>query len=408
MTYLNIKRISLFWEDELPPPGYHPWIDEHVLFSPDRPAFVLSTSGTTGRRKGVVQTTRRLTVNNMPSGSADDTFLLHSPIYHGQGFTGFLSAVLKGIRVEVHDKSALSGRAIWNRLAQGGLTILIGPTGLWLQLMEYFEEHIARLSPTEQGPYVSGAKSLRSAICAVTMPTISLKQFWKGLLGGTSLQVAYGSMETGAISITLQSPVYNLERSIGEAQPGVTIKLSEGDHGEMLVKTPSMFLGYLDQSARDIVDEQGFFKTGDIAHFQDGELILDGRAKTDFISTINSKVSILEVELSLQSLPYVTEACVLAIPDAAVRYRVGCLLRIRRGEYVNLERIREDLSSHLEAYKIPTVLRCLSDGESIPRTGTEKIIRFQTARNYFPQTSLGDTGSLPPDVESPSSSVQLG
>lgn len=78
------------------------------------------------------------------------------------------------------------------------------------------------------------------------------------------------------------------------------IKLSEGDHGEILFKSPFMFTqyvrpnllaritiqylhSYLDNEAatKAAFDEDGFFKTGDLAHRVGDEYVFDGRAATD-------------------------------------------------------------------------------------------------------------------------------
>lgn len=106
---------------------------------------------------------------------------------------------------------------------------------------------------------------------------------------------------------------------MGTPFPHVTMKLSEGDQGELLVKTPSMFLGYISlsmhrsvkQSANVIVgnitrylnspdatakrlDAEGFFKTGDLATLENGRFIFKGRANMDCLFTC-SRIALMKI-----------------------------------------------------------------------------------------------------------------
>lgn len=81
------------------------------------------------------------------------------------------------------------------------------------------------------------------------------------------------------------------------------MKLSEGDYGELCVKSPEMFTQYVchvkvlplmntnnaalnsylgdNNATQAAFDDEGYFKTGDLGKFEDGEYIFAGRANTD-------------------------------------------------------------------------------------------------------------------------------
>ncbi|PLB49961.1 acetyl-CoA synthetase-like protein [Aspergillus steynii IBT 23096] len=390
-----------------PASGAHLEVDRGVTFSSDRPALLVFTSGTTGRPKGVLHALRRLLGNFGAIGTSKDTYLVHRPLANTSILTGTVTALLNGVAVEL---SRATGQAseVWTRLRSGGVTILTGNGEFWMNLMRHFYDHINLLAPEEVSEYLKGAQDVRKATCAGVMPTPSVKHFWNKVFEGRPLIVAYGSSEMGGVLSTKQDAPQITDPSLGRPLPGVILKLSDGDHGEMLIKTPTMLLGYLNdpQTTSSAFDEEGFFRSGDLAHVKEGRVILDGRANTGFVDYYSEKVSILEVETAIQDLPYVTEGYILAVADTASRYRVAALLRVKNNRFPDgsqgsptLATLRQDLATKLELYKLPTVLRILRDKEVIPLTSSGKVKRHEATRAYFPQSVDRDMTTLPTEVE---------
>lgn len=89
-------------------------------------------------------------------------------------------------------------------------------------------------------------------------------------------------------------------------------------------------------------------------------------------------------------LPYVSEACVLNVLDYEAQGLATALIRLRKSTLcqedhskIDLRKIREDLSSTLELYKLPTMLRILRDGEELPRTDSEKVLKSKALEKFF-------------------------
>lgn len=96
-------------------------------------------------------------------------------------------------------------------------------------------------------------------------------------------------------------------------------------------------------------------------------------------------------------LPFISEACIVSIPDKDASTRVAALVRFHQAfSSGNLLTVRKHLSDHLLHYKLPTALRVLRKGEAIPLTVSGKIIRRRVVELYFPLTGAGH---LPADVE---------
>lgn len=94
----------------------------------------------------------------------------------------------------------------------------------------------------------------------------------------------------------------------------------------------------------------------------------------------------MEVESCLLALPYIAEGYIMPVADPQCDTRVAALVRLRDCFHrVDLSTIRGDLSRDLPAYQLPTVLRVLRDGETVPRTWSDKTASKQAVRMFFPQ-----------------------
>ncbi|KAE8151323.1 acetyl-CoA synthetase-like protein [Aspergillus avenaceus] len=402
----ELVRISINTTSSEAPESTGFAIDQRVVLPSDDPSLLVLTSGSVGRPKAVVHSMRRLLINNGPQGTPEDTILLHRPPGGTQGLVGVVTALLYGIKTEILGEGQTSMR-VWKRLRCGGVTMLTGSSVFWIDMMKYYNTNIAALSLEERDKYLQSAKDLRSAACAGSMPTPVVKGFWKKLLGGRSLKLAYGSTEVGGVLSTNGVTYLSNEACLGKPLPGVTVKLSNGDHGELLIKTPSMLLGYLNSPKQTMaaLDEEGFYRSGDIAHISKGRYIMDGRAKADFIQYQNVQVCLLEVEFALKDLSYIAEGYIVPVVDNSGQHRVGALVRVEGrssegyNEELTLKTLRRDLAEGLALYKLPTVLRVLQEGEEAPLGCTGKFKRYEAAKVYFPHSEHGDITTLPSKVE---------
>lgn len=83
-------------------------------------------------------------------------------------------------------------------------------------------------------------------------------------------------------------------------------------------------------------------------------------------------------------LYYISEAHVLPVLDRVVRGLAAALVRLNcRNSDVDLRRIRDDLSLSLELYKLPVLLYILKDGEEVPRTASDKVLKAQALDKFF-------------------------
>ncbi|KAF7556725.1 hypothetical protein G7Z17_g1218 [Cylindrodendrum hubeiense] len=280
-------------------------IDESLQVNPQSPGLVICTSGTTGPPKGAVLPKCWL---NIPSRlEPDGASISHRPPH-------------------------------WIGGATKKITHMGFNPGLLRQLKDVYTYELMNLPDDEREQYLNGFRNIVKMSSSGSMLPPQLQQFWT-TLSGRSFEILYGSTETGLVALKAdaQKPS-KLEHSIGTPWPGVSIKLSEGDEGEILVKHPMIFLYYLgnEEATEAAFDDEGYVKLG--------------------IMRILSKAS-----LEMNSISH----------DA-----------------LTLHRIRSDLSTTLSDYMLPEQLRIMEDGEEVPQTVSLKPIKREILKQYFGVTGL--------------------
>ncbi|KAK6072854.1 AMP-binding enzyme [Seiridium cupressi] len=276
------------------------------------------------------------------------------------------------------------------------------------------------ISPAQMRVSISGSAALPTPV----------KRAWKELSHGNVLLERYGMTEVGmALSCGL-SYIDRVDGSVGWPLPGVEARLvdpethviikdgeemdSEGRErqGEIQLRGKNVFREYWSNpaaTAKEFVEgEDGkgrWFKTGDIAvrravpgsgegesgEFAQGKMyFILGRQSADIIKSGGEKVSALEIEREMLSLPNVAEAAVLAVPSGKWGQKVGAVI-VLTPEYKEKGwkpmEMRKALKDRLANYKIPQVLRVV---DSIPRNAMGKVNKKTLVKAVFVDDFSGD------------------
>ncbi|CAG8057968.1 unnamed protein product [Penicillium salamii] len=392
---LNIVRIDPS-KDPKPVSARSYTIDDDEKFSPERVTLVVFSSGTSGPPKAIVHSRRvfyRAQDLLPPQKDGHDIFLVYRNVISAAGVLPLVRYILTGVQLEMLNQK-WNPEIMWERLRKGDLTMFVAAPTIWLKLMRHYESFIMHLPEEKRASYIQGLQGLRVAVNIGASAMSDLKRFWWELRGGRALQNSYGSTELGCsvIRSSIDEPPENFDRpTLGKAKPLFDVKLSNDTHGEILVRSPFVFAGYMDDSMKittsSVLDEEGYFHTGDLAHMEGDDFIMDGRVGTDFIRTIfGFRVPRLSVEAQISQLPQIIEAFVVPVPDPACVNRVGAIVH-SKSSALDLDELREELSPHLPLYQLPTIIYVVRGGEEIPRTHTHKLDMKKAVEKFFSSVS---------------------
>ncbi len=400
----------------------------------DKGGMMLYTSGTTNRPKGVLLPQDVLTAQSQSlleawAYSKNDVLLHVLPLHHIHGtVNALLTPLFAGSRVEF--QFPFNATAVWERLAapflpnpdpkKKPITFLTAVPTIYTRLLSSHSSLSAEqqaavgkaLSPSNLRVNISGSAALPTPV----------KSAWTQLTGGNVLLERYGMTEVGmALSCGLNF-TDRVDGAVGWPLPSVEVRLvdtetgevmeagQEKDHatgqdrlGEIQLRGPTIFRQYWknpEATSKEFVqgaDGQGkWFKTGDIAVRRNVEgtgkshqawakgplYFILGRKSADIIKTGGEKVSALEVEREMLSLPQVSEVAVVGIASEAWGQKVAAVVVLseggktagKGGKIWSALDMRRGLKQVLANYKIPQEMKVV---ETIPRNAMGKINKKQ-------------------------------
>ncbi|KAL3436008.1 hypothetical protein BDV09DRAFT_166070 [Aspergillus tetrazonus] len=402
--------------------------------------MMLYTSGTTNRPKGVLIPQSALAAQAASlleawKYSPDDRLLHLLPLHHIHGtVNAIITPVLSGSSIEF--MFPFNPTAVWNRLAEPFLpegtkdkiTFLNAVPTIYNRLLSTFPT----LSPQVQSAskVAVSPEHLRlniSGSAALPTPT---KKAWQDLSNGNVLLERYGMTEVGmALSCGLDF-TDRVDGSVGWPLPSVEVRLVDTDtnkviqpgeeiddsgrarEGEIQLRGPTIFREYWGNEkatqetfAPDADGKGPWFKTGDVAirrsietaglgksgEWAKGPMyFIQGRRSVDIIKVGGEKISALEVERELLSLPQIAEAAVVGLPSEQWGQKVVAIVVLnsevaartgRNGKSWGALDMRWALKDRLAAYKLPSEMKVLEG--AIPRNAMGKVNKKMLVKEVF-------------------------
>jgi len=151
-------------------------------------------------------------------------------------------------------------------------------------------------------------------------------------------------------------------------------ELPLGERGELCVKGPQVMKGYWQrkEATEEILDADGWLKTGDIAIIQeDGYLRIVDRKK-DMILVSGFNVYPNELEDVMAAIPGVAQCAAIGVPDEKSGEAIKVFLVKSAGTNLSEAEVKEHMRSNLTAYKVP---KFVEFRDSLPTTNVGKILR---------------------------------
>jgi malonyl-CoA/methylmalonyl-CoA synthetase len=344
-----------------------------------RRALILYTSGTTGKPKGVVTTHGNLqaqvTCLIEAWGWTEGDRILHVlPLHHIHGIVNVLTCALWA-GAECHFLGKFAPRKVWERIAQGDLTLFMAVPTIYAKLIAAWEATDSQ----EQGRWSEACARLRLMVSGSAALPIQILERWQNISTHFLLE-RYGMTEIG---MALSNPLRGERRAgfVGKPLPSVTVRLVNeqgvavplGTPGEIQVKGPSVFLEYWGKpEATAQAFREGWFSTGDLAVVEEDNYRILGRISVDIIKTGGYKVSALEIENILLTHPAIQECAVVGVEHLEWGEQVCAALVLKPECQLSLEDLRTWTKARLAVYKVPQRLEVV---EALPRNTMGKLTK---------------------------------
>ena len=361
----------------------------HVEMAPDDLAVLHYTSGSTGKLKAAQQTvgnrmaSLRKNVMGRMHVQGRDVMMLSGPITHASGM--FIQALL-----------------------YQGATILLLDRFKPVEVLASIERHrvtMAFMVPTminallaEPSVREYDLSSLRLlSYGAAPMSDARIREAWTAF--GPVLAQGYGAAETTGGVIALQSEDHR--RAIEDGRPELLASCGrpscesdvqvlndagqpvEGDEiGEICVRGPDVFAGYwrAPESTRDVLDDAGWLRTGDLARVDSEGYIYIVDRKKEMLVSGGFNVYPMEVESVLARHPAVYEVCVIGVPDAHWGEAVKAVVVLREGAQATADELMQCAREQLAGFKVP---RSVDFVDQLPKNANGKLSRKDVREPYW-------------------------
>ena len=346
--------------------------DELARPSLEDAAMILYTSGSTGVPKGAILSHRQILFNAIATTTAwqlgaDDIAPISTPFFHTGGWHVFCTPLwLRGGTIVMCE--SFDPAKFVDVLASESCTVAFGvPTQLVMLL--------------ESKSWGRALPKLKWFACggAPCPPQIAARF----RAGGYRLRLGFGMTEFGPNCFaTSDEMALAKPNSVGWPMPFTEMcvidergePVDDGAVGELLLRGPQLFSGYLHDAARtaEVLTADGWLKTGDLASRDgDGAYTICGRRKDMFISG-GENVFPGEVEAALVDCAGVAEAVVVGVSHDRWGEVGHAYVQPRAGAAVSGDSLLSELRAKLAHYKVPKVIELLVE---LPRIGSGKVDR---------------------------------
>ncbi len=337
---------------------------------PDKPRFVILTSGTTGTPKGAQRSSPdgllvlAALIDKIPY-RARDTMMVAAPLFHSWGFFHFVmslpTASTMVLRRRFDEEETL--RAVQDHKAQ---ILAVVPVML---------QRILRLPEETLSAY--DLSSLRITSASGSALPGELATEWMDRFGDTVYNL-YGSTEVAYATVATPEDLRAAPGTAGRPPRGTVVRLydesgrqvPDGEVGRIFVGNEMSFEGYTGGGGKEDID--GLLCSGDVGHIDSyGRLFIDGR-DDEMIVSGGENVFPREVEDLLADHEGVVEVAVIGVEDEEYGQRLKAFVVVTAEADVSEGELKSHVKANLAGYKAPREIEFL---EELPRNATGKILK---------------------------------
>jgi fatty-acyl-CoA synthase len=378
--------------------AYEDWIAEAdgdftwASFDENTAAGMCYTSGTTGNPKGVVYSHRSNVLHSMVAIQPDmiglssrDAVLPVVPLFHANGWSLALTAPMAGATM-VMPGPKLDGASVYELLNAYKVTCTAAVPTVWLMLLQHLEANGGKL------PHLK-----RVVIGGSACPRAMTKAFQD--VYGVEVIHAWGMTEMSPLgTVCTLKPEYSgltgearldIQQKQGHTPFGVEMKIADDadrelpwdgkTFGRLKVRGPAVAKAYFKGDGGDILDDDGFFDTGDVATIDaHGYMQITDRSK-DVIKSGGEWISSIDIENLAVGHPKVAEAAVIGIRHPKWDERPLLIVVLKKDQAATKDELLGFLQGKIAKWWMPDDVVIVDE---IPHTATGKIQKI-TLRERF-------------------------
>ncbi len=352
------------------------------------------TSGTTGFPKAVMLTHYSL-VNQSHMAcsrgalSADERCVTSMPYFHIAGSLGIINSLFLGCTlIPLIAFDPLKQLELLEK--EKGTSTFAVPTML-----------LAMLNHPRFAEFdLSNLKNIWTG--GTPVPVILMEQIKERI--GADCAIVFGMTETsGAVTQSFYTDSFELKSAtVGLTIPHTDVKIVNpatgetrqcGESGELWTRGYANMVGYYnmpDKSA-ETLDADGWLHSGDLAVMRpDGYINIVGRVK-DMIIRGGENIYPAEIEAFLMRHPKIAEAQIVGLPDAFMGGEVCALIRLKPGETVTEDELRDHCKANIARHKVPKYIRFV---EAFPLTASGKVQKFVLRDQLIQELGLENVAAM--------------
>jgi acyl-CoA synthetase (AMP-forming)/AMP-acid ligase II len=370
----NIQRVVGWVEGETEAPTLDSLIasadDSNLEPPPDKPRFVILTSGTTGAPKGAQRSSPdglfavAALLDKIPYRSRD-TMMIAAPLFHSWGFFHFIMSLPTASTVVLRRRfdPEETLRAVRDHRAQ---VLAVVPVMLQ-RILQLPEETLASYD----------LSSLRITSLSGSALPGELATQWMDRFGD-SVYNLYGSTEVAYATVATPADLRAAPGTAGRPPRGTVVRLYDeegreaprGEVGRIFVGNEMSFEGYTGGGGKEMIG--GLLSSGDVGHLDSaGRLFVDGR-DDEMIVSGGENVFPREVEDLLADHEAIVEVAVIGVEDAEYGQRLKAFVVLAEEAEVSDDELKAHVKAHLAGYKAPREVEFMSE---LPRNASGKILK---------------------------------
>jgi acyl-CoA synthetase (AMP-forming)/AMP-acid ligase II len=378
-----VRRI-VAWHDGGPPAGattleqlIADGDDSDLQPPPDKPRFVILTSGTTGTPKGAQRTSpdglmALAAVLDMIPFRGGSTMMIAAPLFHSWGFFHFVVSLPTASTMVLRRRFDPEGTL--EAIERHRADVLAAVPVMVQRILGLPDEVLDRYS----------LPSLKIASLSGSALPGELAIEWMDRFGDTVYNL-YGSTEVAYATVATPADLRAAPGTAGRPPRGTVVRLFDengkdvapGEVGRIFVGNEMKMEGYTGGGNKEAIE--GLLSSGDVGHLdEEGRLFVDGR-DDEMIVSGGENVFPREVEDLLADLDGVAEVAVIGVEDDTFGQRLKAYVVLDQGITLSEADLGAHVKANLASYKTPREVEFLDE---LPRNATGKVLKRELRERH--------------------------